>query len=132
LSAAKFPSFACRSPTIPFLGGAQKAMARLALLFSAVAVLDQNVVSSNPVAAAQASAPAGLDHSVNAVTVPGTPAAAGAPVLESFVSFSIEFAFFPDFAGNTTAPNTFSGNLLSNLGEFQGTKPHIRVGGNTQ
>ena len=60
-------------------------------------------------------------------TAQGTP-----PVLESFVSFSIEFAFFPDYAGNSTNPNTFSYNLLSNLGNLQGTNPYIRVGGNTQ
>lgn len=34
--------------------------------------------------------------------------------------------------GNSSAPNDFSYNLLSNLGDIQGTKPHIRVGGNTQ
>jgi len=27
------------------------------------------------------------------------PSSAGVPVLEAFVSYSIEFAFFPDFAG---------------------------------
>jgi hypothetical protein len=54
------------------------------------------------------------------------------PVLPSFVSFSIEFAFFPDFAGNSSAPNTFSLNLLNNLGRIQGSNPIIRVGGNTQ
>ena len=57
---------------------------------------------------------------------------ASAPVLPSFVSFSIEFVFFPDFAGNSSAPNTFSHNLLSNLGKIQGSNPIIRVGGNTQ
>lgn len=35
-------------------------------------------------------------------------------------------------SGNNSSPNTFSENLLNNLGNFQGTKPHIRVGGNTQ
>ncbi|KAL3427446.1 glycoside hydrolase family 79 protein [Phlyctema vagabunda] len=54
------------------------------------------------------------------------------PVLEAFVSFAIEFAFFPDFAGNATSPNTFSDNLLNNIAEISGTKPFIRVGGNTQ
>lgn len=34
--------------------------------------------------------------------------------------------------GNNSSPNTFSDNLLSNLGDLQGTKPYIRVGGNTQ
>ncbi|KAI1175579.1 glycoside hydrolase family 79 protein [Nemania sp. FL0916] len=52
--------------------------------------------------------------------------------LDGFVSFSIEFASFPDFAGNTSKPNKFSNNLLNNLGYFTGTKPYIRVGGNTQ
>src|ERR1700761_2768510 len=60
-----------------------------------------------------------------------TPAKAGVP-LEGFVSFSIEFSSFPDFAGNASHPNTFSNNLLNNLGNLTGTKPYIRVGGNTQ
>ena len=59
------------------------------------------------------------------------PANAGIP-LEAFVAYSIEFSSFPDFAGNTSSPNTFSNNLLNNLGKLQGTKPYIRVGGNTQ
>ncbi|KAK4561080.1 hypothetical protein LTR86_005035 [Recurvomyces mirabilis] len=59
------------------------------------------------------------------------PASYGIP-LESFVAFSIEFSSFPDFAGNLSAPNTFSNNLLNNLGNLTGTKPYIRVGGNTQ
>ncbi|TQN74062.1 Beta-glucuronidase [Colletotrichum shisoi] len=54
------------------------------------------------------------------------------PVFDAFVSYSIEFAFFPDFAGNTSSPNTFSDNLLANLGALQGVRPYIRVGGNTQ
>ena len=67
-----------------------------------------------------------------AITVAGsTPSGAGVP-LEAFVSFSIEFSSFPDFAGNTSFPNTFSNNLLDNIGALTGTKPYIRVGGNTQ
>ncbi|KAK1996697.1 beta-glucuronidase [Colletotrichum falcatum] len=62
--------------------------------------------------------------------VPGPEAASA--VFEAFVSYSIEFAFFPDFAGNASAPNTFSDNLLANLGALQGARPYIRVGGNTQ
>lgn len=34
--------------------------------------------------------------------------------------------------GNSSTPNTFSNNLLNNLGDLTGTKPYIRVGGNTQ
>lgn len=66
------------------------------------------------------------------IPVSGTaPSNAGIP-LEAFVSFSIEFSSFPDFAGNLSSPNTFSNNLLNNIGNLTGTKPYIRVGGNTQ
>lgn len=34
--------------------------------------------------------------------------------------------------GNESNPNTFSYNLLQNIEEYTGTKPYIRVGGNTQ
>ncbi|KAK4938874.1 hypothetical protein LTR10_020781 [Elasticomyces elasticus] len=60
------------------------------------------------------------------------PQNASQPILESFVSFSIEFSSFPDFAGNSSSPNTFSYNLLTNLRQLQGSYPIIRVGGNTQ
>lgn len=66
------------------------------------------------------------------VTIPNTASAAGAVLPEAFVSFSIEFSSWPDFAGNKSNPNTFSDNLLNNLRDFQGTKPYFRVGGNTQ
>ena len=66
------------------------------------------------------------------ISVDGSaPSGAGVP-LEAFVSFSIEFSSFPDFAGNTSHPNVFSNNLLNNIGNLTGTKPYIRVGGNTQ
>ncbi|KAI1378672.1 glycoside hydrolase family 79 protein [Hypoxylon crocopeplum] len=52
--------------------------------------------------------------------------------LDSFISYSIEFSSFPDFAGNTSNPNDFSNTLLDNLGSLAGIKPYIRVGGNTQ
>jgi hypothetical protein len=57
---------------------------------------------------------------------------ASKPLLESFVSYSIEFSSFPDFAGNSSQPNTFSYNLLNNLRNLQGSYPIIRVGGNTE
>lgn len=68
----------------------------------------------------------------SAISVSATPVNASNPLLEGYVSYSIEFAFFPDFAGNTSSPNTFSYNLLSNIREIQGVPPYIRVGGNTQ
>ncbi|KAI1464112.1 glycoside hydrolase family 79 protein [Daldinia caldariorum] len=52
--------------------------------------------------------------------------------LDGFVSYSIEFSSFPDFAGNKSNPNDFSNNLLDNLKAFSGIKPYIRIGGNTQ
>ena len=71
-------------------------------------------------------------RTVSSVPVSGSsPSNAGVP-LEGFVSYSIEFAFWPDYAGNLSAPNTFSNNLLDNIGNLTGTKPYIRVGGNTQ
>ncbi len=57
------------------------------------------------------------------------PKSAGSPFSEAFVSYSIELSSFPDFAGNISAPNTFSYTLLTNLGSIIGTKPIIRVGG---
>jgi hypothetical protein len=60
------------------------------------------------------------------------PKDAAPPVLESFVSYSLEFAFFPDFAGNLSHPNRYSYNLLNNIGSITGSNPVIRVGGNTQ
>ncbi|KAF2653774.1 glycoside hydrolase family 79 protein [Lophiostoma macrostomum CBS 122681] len=48
------------------------------------------------------------------------------------MSYSIEFSSFPDFAGNTSAPNIFSYNLLQNLAQLSGSAPVLRVGGNTQ
>ncbi|KAI0456376.1 glycoside hydrolase family 79 protein [Xylaria acuta] len=68
---------------------------------------------------------ASLHPSIAAEIIVGQP-------LDGFVSFSIEFASFPDFAGNASNPNKFSNNLLNNLGYLTGTKPYIRVGGNTQ
>jgi hypothetical protein len=65
------------------------------------------------------------------ITLPkGPPADAGVP-LQPFVSFSIEFSSFPDYAGNLSHPNNYSNNLLDNLAEFTKLKPLIRVGGNT-
>ena len=68
----------------------------------------------------------------NPALVPGTPIGAGEAVLKSFVSYSIELASFPDFAGNKANPNTFSDTLLENIGRLQGSKPNVRVGGKTQ
>lgn len=53
-----------------------------------------------PVILAAASVAVATPLSSNAVAVSEkVPADAGPPVLQPFVGFSIEFAFFPDFAG---------------------------------
>jgi len=68
----------------------------------------------------------------NAIGVSANPENASSPLLGGYVSYSIELAFFPDYAGNTSSPNSFSYNLISNLKDIQGVPPYIRVGGNTQ
>ncbi|ORY55446.1 uncharacterized protein BCR38DRAFT_356867 [Pseudomassariella vexata] len=65
------------------------------------------------------------------VSITADAISAGAP-FEGFVSFSIELSSFPDYAGNLSSPNKYSDILLDNIGALQGTKPYIRVGGNTQ
>lgn len=66
------------------------------------------------------------------IPVSASPSSGAASPLDAFVSFSIELSSFPDYAGNLSHPNTFSNNLLNNIAEVAGTKPYIRVGGNTQ
>ncbi|KKA16534.1 Glycoside hydrolase family 79 protein [Rasamsonia emersonii CBS 393.64] len=69
------------------------------------------------------------------VTLPvavSPPASASTPVPGDFQSFSIEFAFFPDFAGNYSHPNHLTNTLLANLRNFTGAEQIIRIGGNTQ
>ncbi|KAI9705734.1 MAG: hypothetical protein M1820_004982 [Bogoriella megaspora] len=81
---------------------------------------------------AQQVAPSSPPSPASTISVSGSPPTGAGQPLEAFVSFSIEFSSFPDFAGNVSHPNTFSDNLLNNLGNLTGTKPYIRVGGNTQ
>ncbi|KAK3355663.1 hypothetical protein B0H65DRAFT_54548 [Neurospora tetraspora] len=69
---------------------------------------------------------------INAVQISVDETGPSNPVFDGYVSYSIEFSSFPDFAGNNSRPNTFSENLLDNLGNIIGTKPYIRIGGNTQ
>ena len=67
------------------------------------------------------------------LAVPYSPSAdASEPVPKDVSSFSIEFSSLVDYAGNTSHPNEFSLNLLSNLRDVTGTFPRIRVGGTTQ
>ncbi|KAJ5153369.1 Glycoside hydrolase superfamily [Penicillium canariense] len=84
-------------------------------------------------AAVVAAAPSIVERGSSAITVSKhMPQDAASSILAPFVSFSIEFSSFPDFAGNKSRPNKFSNQLLDNLADLQGVKPYIRVGGNTQ
>ena len=65
------------------------------------------------------------------ITVPSHPKDTK-PVTNDLQSFSIEFSYFPDFAGNKSHPNEFSKTLLGNLKDITGIAPVIRVGGTTQ
>jgi hypothetical protein len=44
----------------------------------------------------------------NSIAVSDTPINASAPIPEAFVSFSIEFAYFPDYAGTKLSRSLFS------------------------
>ncbi|KAF4534706.1 Glycoside hydrolase family 79 [Lasiodiplodia theobromae] len=50
----------------------------------------------------------------------------------SFQSYSIEFNYMLDYAGNNSHPNEYSIQMLENLGTLAGAYPYIRVGGTTQ
>ncbi|KAJ6619674.1 hypothetical protein B0H10DRAFT_2175876 [Mycena sp. CBHHK59/15] len=59
------------------------------------------------------------------------PSTASSPLNPALASFSIETAFFIEYLGNTTSPNTLSINLLQNLKDRTGTPAEVRVGGIT-
>ncbi|KAJ7650359.1 glycoside hydrolase family 79 protein [Roridomyces roridus] len=61
-------------------------------------------------------------------TLPDT---ASSPLHPALASFSIETAFFIEYVGNTTQPNTLTSNLLQNLNDRTGTPAQIRIGGIT-
>ncbi|KAJ5802526.1 uncharacterized protein N7503_004976 [Penicillium pulvis] len=67
----------------------------------------------------------------NPLTIPA-PGKHSDPVERDLQSFSIEFAFFPDYAGNRSNPNKFSEHLLENFQRITGVYPRVRVGGTTQ
>ncbi|KAJ5186261.1 hypothetical protein N7449_011025 [Penicillium cf. viridicatum] len=54
------------------------------------------------------------------------------PVPNDLQSISIEFSYFPDYAGNNSRPNEFSKNLLRNLKSLTGVAPKVRVGGTSK
>jgi hypothetical protein len=56
------------------------------------------------------------------IVVSGTPVDASAPIPEAFVSFSLEFAFFPDFAGMLSFTQTLVSHVHIHI--LQGTHHH--------
>ena len=70
-------------------------------------------------------------HQPHPIAIPDVPKDSN-PVSRDLQSFSIEFAYFPDFAGNKSHPNGFSKALLGNLEKITGILPKVRVGGTTQ
>ncbi|CAK5269122.1 unnamed protein product [Mycena citricolor] len=59
------------------------------------------------------------------------PANASGILHPALASFSIETAFFIEYLGNTSAPNTLTINLLENLKARTGVPAQIRIGGIT-
>ncbi|KAJ7158830.1 glycoside hydrolase family 79 protein [Mycena filopes] len=59
------------------------------------------------------------------------PLTASPPLDPALASFSIETAFFIEYLGNTTVPNSLTINLLQNLKARTGTPAEIRIGGIT-
>lgn len=82
-----------------------------------VAILAQQAVGQQP-------------FTINAPQSP--PNGASEPVPRDVSSFSIEFSFFVDYAGNASHPNEYSRALLENLKDTAGIFPRIRIGGTTQ
>ncbi|KAJ7727302.1 glycoside hydrolase family 79 protein [Mycena maculata] len=59
------------------------------------------------------------------------PLTASTPLDPVLASFSIETAFFIEYIGNLSSPNTLTSNLLKNLKDRTGTPAQIRIGGIT-
>jgi len=69
-------------------------------------------------------------HASTSLSVPGTASGASVPHSNSFASFSFEPAFWVDFFGNASNPNTLTFNVLKRIHEHGGN-PVIRPGGIT-
>jgi len=89
---------------------------------------------SRTIVAALVAVTSAFPHSANPgrIAVESSPPPDANRPLEHFLSYSIEFSSFADFAGNLSTPNTYSNNLLDSIAHYAGSKPLVRVGGNTQ
>ncbi|KAJ5960282.1 family 79 glycoside hydrolase [Penicillium vulpinum] len=63
--------------------------------------------------------------------VPSSPPAGRQIVDANYQSYSIEFSYMHDYAGNDTHPNEFSLRMLKNLEKISGAYPIMRIGGST-
>ncbi|KAI0406616.1 hypothetical protein F4802DRAFT_606064 [Xylaria palmicola] len=63
---------------------------------------------------------------------PKSPAPGRQVVDAAYSSYSVEFSYMADYAGNDTHPNLFSKQVVQNLYDVSGAYPIIRVGGSTQ
>ncbi|KAJ5818354.1 hypothetical protein N7474_003945 [Penicillium riverlandense] len=65
-----------------------------------------------------------------AITVPSSEPPFAKLVDQAMASFSLEFQFWPTYAGNATGqPNHYVNQLFSNLAQRTGKTPAVRVGG---
>ncbi|KAG1821170.1 glycoside hydrolase family 79 protein [Suillus subaureus] len=74
------------------------------------------------------------DTSLSKLTLSGPaslPIDATPPLNPALASFSIETAFFEEYMGNQSYPNTLSQNLFENLKERTGVPAEVRIGGIT-
>lgn len=79
--------------------------------------------------AATAAVPVNVSDEVE-ITVPKSQPPFVKQMDPALVSFSLEFQYWPTYAGNATnQPNKYVNQLLRNLGERTGKTPAIRVGG---
>ncbi|KAF2239937.1 glycoside hydrolase family 79 protein [Viridothelium virens] len=66
------------------------------------------------------------------LNVPNSPTTGRQIIDAAFQSYSIEFSYMADYAGNNSYPNEFSKRMIQNLQDISGAYPIIRAGGSTQ
>ncbi|OJZ84289.1 glycoside hydrolase family 79 protein [Aspergillus luchuensis CBS 106.47] len=84
-----------------------------------------------PIAVSDQSAKPNVTREIN-ISPPASPRPGKQIVDAAYQSFSIEFSFMADYAGNDTHPNVFSRQVIQNLYDISGAYPVFRVGGSTQ
>jgi hypothetical protein len=67
-----------------------------------------------------------------ALIAPSHAPADSTPIDGSYLSISLDPAFWNEFFGRNKQPNTFTMDMLANVVNRTGVPPYIRPGGNTQ